>query len=249
MSYEELVNRSKAEAAKAKDVIEDVIATYTGLDGKYDWLHGDDAGGEYIYRLGSTCPADFDFQHLYWWLERAIGRQLYETTIPSAEKLYALLKAGEYSEELTFDFNDADNTAFFIPHPALKIVGLTDQNRNYLLIWSTAHDFHIRRYWDEWSDEHDYEPVTSTAEAVGAAERLAEYSDVGHNYYPHRPSLAWFKEQKFKPRYRDGRDLGYIISTSYNPVGTPRAVDPYSLIELKIAILDMECAITELEED
>lgn len=260
MDILDLMPEKKEAKEKAKAVAKSVIDAYS-KDGKYNWLCGDEAMGELIFRLGSTVPSEFDFQHLGWWMERAVGRQVKKTLIPEVEELHLLLSQRGYFVDNEFDYNDLDNSAFVIPHDKLKIVCVTDQNCNFLVTWDGNFKFHIRQFWKPWTPPEDGYEIKEDAEMVGTAKAILEsrwlvetYSDnILDNPYVYRPDLAYFAERDYdieegEGMYGDCRDAGYVVSVDF--LLGARADRPlHSLIELHIAELDIRCAIEALKED
>ena len=182
--------------------------------------------------------------------------------LDDVKTLALALKAGDFTEDNVYDYNDLDNRLFYIPHADKLIFCIETQNHRFIYILSTGtfHPrFHIRRYYDEYDFEgrkdtwerREEERYTEKGifQAIKNASWLSEsWSDcVPGNNFSQRPSLQYFKDRDFSPRYGDCRDDGYVLS--YEDLISPRANGAlFSYPEVKSAFLQLRYAVSQLGE-
>ena len=192
-------------------------------------------------------------------LEKYWGHKFQKNIIPEMEKIYAFLKKNKYTEKNKREFNNMDDHVWMIPNKTVKVVCHSMQSSNLIYIWDDQF-FSVRRFWDELSTEkgnYDIERNEEFKKAVaenginGALRfgNIDSYSDdVLGNPYPQKPSLKTFKKAKFKLRYNDCRDIGYIATYDFHNKKIDRAVKNILLLEGLIECY-VPCLISELLEE
>ncbi len=210
----------------------------------------------------ASCIELFDIEdskdagqlYLEWVVEHFVGRKV-AANIDDVKKIVETLKEKGFTEDNPHDFNDMDNTLFYIPHETKLIFCVTSQNTRYIYILD-GHKFHIRWYYAEYNfdgeegnwrrddDEANYKKHGIREAIASAAWLNEEWSDcLPDNPYPRRLSLQALKDCDFKPCYGDCRDSSYVLSYD-NFMDNPRvdrALFFYS--EIKTAFLDLRQAV------
>lgn len=139
-------------------------------------------------------------------------------------------------------FNDLDDAVWAEPHPTLRIVCHTDQNRNWLYVWPKENDglsprdlggvyrrmgfrrLHCRFFYDvlspnptdSYEKERDQE-FKQKVKADGRAGAVLEADELTRYAddayaYPERHSLQYYRDNGFNMKYGDARDGGYVFS-------------------------------------
>lgn len=235
----------KAEQKSAREAIEAVLNEHFAEDK----LNAPRAIAGAMAVLDLDDPKEVRHLYLEWTLEYFVGIRVQEN-LPDVDTIVSFLEEEGCTEDSPMVFNDLDDSLFYIPDSDRKIYCHTSQNRRYLYI-KDGRRFHIRRYYDMYDfGDHDSWREKEKAryhdngirEAIVNAEALQDYSDcLPGNPYPKRPSLQFFKDCDFRPRYSDGRDIGYVLS--YNCLNGPR-VDwaIYNMAEIGNAIFHLRYA-------
>jgi hypothetical protein len=228
----------------------------------------DGPGNLYAPSVLAACVELFDIGdhkdagqlYLEWLIEHYVGRKV-AANIDDVKTIVEALKAESYTEDNPYVFNDLDNRLFHIPHENKFIFCAESQNTRYIYILASLYGdrvLHIRRYYDEYDFDGEKDEWThrieseyaenGIREAIAQASLLAkEWSDcvVGCNY-PDRPSLQYFKDCNFKPRYGDCRDIGYVLS--YTNTLEPRADGAiFRYMDVKMAFFELRGAILEVK--
>lgn len=207
--------------------------------------------------------------YVEWTIEHFVGDKV-KKLLPVIDELYDILVAKDFSsEKKEFDFNDLDNGAYYIPHKKKKLIVLTSQNWDFLIIVPKKtkdygdlpnEEIHIRRLYRNYrkpEDDYDKEEEAKYKKggmlyAIKMASGLSEdYSDnVLKNPYIRRPNLAYFKKAKFEVRYGDFRDCGYVLSYR-NLLGHEEKVQGaiYYFSEIGMAFFYIYCTLGSLKEE
>lgn len=188
---------------------------------------------------------------LEWTMDHFWGRRVVNA-LPRLELIHAKLVELGITEEKANEFNDGENTVFYIPAPvkeepvhdghddpleepsepfdrSKRIVVSTSQNLHFIAVWSpplvtecmSVYDFHLRRWWQGWSVEDEWDEETDLeykdggiVHAIQHADWLTQYYHdcYPENKYPDRYSLQWYKDHNFEMEYGDCRDGGYVGS-------------------------------------
>lgn len=209
--------------------------------------------------------------YVEWTIEHFVGDKV-RKLLPDINNLYDILVARNFSSEKEgFDFNDLDNGAYYIPNKRKKLIVLTSQNFDFLIIVPNKkkeyedldfpnEEIHIRRLYRNYrkpEDEYDKEEEAKYKKggmlyAIKMAEGLHhDYSDnVLKNPYVQRPNLAFFKKNKYEVRYGDFRDCGYILSYR-NLLGHEEKVQGaiYYFSEIGNAFFYIYCTLSSLKEE
>ncbi len=211
---------------------------------------------------GLNCPT----LKIEWTLEvywANVARKNY----PILMEIYNKLVAHDYTRKNRFEYNDMDNHTWYIPHNELKVFVHTSQNHNLLFILPAELDgwnkYHIRRYWDDLKcpnaktnklgnefykdDEAAFlDKVKKSGRKAALIEHnLEDYSDNVLNYpYPRRPNLDYFTKSNYVPKYRDGRDDGYVLTLDSMTNRVDWAIHQHGLLK---AIFDCYIPSTHAE--
>jgi len=196
--------------------------------------------------------------YLRWTTERLYYRKV-KSYLPQIKRIYKFLSTHKKEHE----FNDLDNSMYFVKAKDKDVFVLTDQNTNLLFI-QTKGFLHCRRFWQLHTEHFDPKDKYDAKEleeykkkgieaAIDKAEWICErYSDaINGEQYVRRPSLDWFKECDFEPKYEDCRDVGYVFTINTRPMfehdekieGALRSV-----YEIENALLNVSGAIAEIDE-
>jgi hypothetical protein len=201
-------------------------------------------------------PKDAGQLYLEWLVEHYIGRKVAKN-IDDIKLVVEALKTAGFTEDNPYDYNDSDNRLFYIPHKEYLIFCAESQNTRYIYILS-GNRLHIRRYYDEYDfdgekdkwekEEEEFYTKKGIRAAIANSFWLnTQWSDciATDNHYPHRPSLQHFKDCDFDPRYKDCRDIGYVL-TYENLMGSrvDRAIFHY--MEIKHAFFQLRVAVGEI---
>lgn len=206
--------------------------------------------------------------HLNWAIDHYWGLVTRDIIIPSSLAIYNVLVEKNYTEKKRFEYNDLDNTAFYIPCPNKKVWVETTQSRDFLYIMDDHGapnfnfiDLHVRRIYRDLKKNSYLMSELKGASAnelfrkmLQNVDSLSEYHD-DHYQYSHRPSLKVYQETNFQIPfhgsgrgrifYGDFRDPGYILS--YNSI-SPRvegSVMSFHTLE-HIATLYLPCLASDL---
>lgn len=207
-----------------------------------------------------TDPKDAGQLYLEWLVDHYVGRKV-AANLDDVRTIAETLKARGFTEDNVYDYNDLDNRLFYIPHIDKLIFCIETQNHRfiYILTTDTFHPkFHIRRYYDEydfeskdwWQEKEEMAYLKggigkAIANASGLNETWSDY--IPGNQFSQRPSLLYFEERGFNPKYSDCRDNGYVLS--YEDLISPRADRAlFFYPEVKSAFLQLRYAVSQLEE-
>ena len=207
-------------------------------------------------------PQDAGQLYLEWTVEQYVGRKV-EANLDDIEAVVEWLREGGYTESNPYRYNDGDCKLFQIPHDDLLIFCAEGQTPRYIYILENHpvlgnSRLHIRRYYDEYDKlevddwqrkEEERYTEKGIREAIKNAFWLSEgWSDcLEGNSYPTRPSLKYFKDRCFKPKYGDGRDIGYVLS--YDNLVQPKADSAIHFFpEVKIAFSYLRYAVEEMTQ-
>ena len=208
-----------------------------------------------------------------WALDRFVGRKAHNAIDP-AEFIYnRLFELGFWktvAEDNSYVWNDLDDAAWVIPHDTNKVFAVTSQNRNYLFIleqckYGTGRRvLHIRRFWDELDlEDLDYDlevmeegknPIDYVRLGLKHAERYSDHIH-GKNPYDHldRPDLAYFEQRSFDPKYKDGRDNGYVLTireSREDDTDMPAVEHAHCYLPtINNAMFHFDCLYDEMSED
>lgn len=169
-----------------------------------------------------SCPT------LY--LEWTVGR-FWSLRMPflleDVEKIYAGLVSKKHAEKKPFVAGS--DTVFYVPDRKKKVLVNTTQSSRFIYIWDKKQTpgfrhLHVRRFFDVWKAEDQWQKEEVTKfqcevkkdgykPAVQSAEMLSQYADdYEDTAYPQRYSLEHYKTEKFRLKYGDCRDNGYVLS-------------------------------------
>jgi hypothetical protein len=214
-----------------------------------------------IEQFDISDPKDAGQLYLEWVVEHYVGRKA-EANLGDIRALVVWLQHGGFFEDSPYRYNDGDYKLFNIPHDNLLIFCAEGQSLRYIYILEDhkvlgSRGLHIRQYYDEydfdgekdkwdWGVEEEYKEE-GIREAIKQAFWLGEaWSDcLDFNSYPMRPSLQYFKDRNFNPRYGGGRDIGYVLS--YDNLVRQRADSAIHFFpQVKSAFFMMRCAVEEM---
>jgi hypothetical protein len=213
-----------------------------------------------IEKFDLSDPKNAGQLYLEWAVEHYVGRKV-EANLDDIRALVTWLQQGGFTEDNPYRYNDGDYKLFQIPHDSLLIFCAEGQTPRYIYILEYneilgSSKLHVRQYYDDY-DELDADSWRRDEEkkyteggirmAIKRAFWLSEeWSDcIEGNSYPVRPSLKYFKDRCFKPKYGDGRDIGYVLS--YDNFIRPKADSAIHFYpELKSAFFMMRCAVEEM---
>lgn len=217
----------------------------------------------------AACIEQFDIEdskdagqlYLEWTVEHYVGRKA-EANLGDIRAVVTWLQEGGFTESNPYRYNDGDYKLFQIPHEDLLIFCAEGQTPRYIYILEDrrvlgSRGLHIRQYYDEYDFDGEKDKWTLKLEAKytegGIREAIKQafwlnegVSDCieGHGY-PQRPSLQYFKDRNFDPRYGDSRDIGYVLS--YDNLVRQRADSAIHFFpEVKNAFFMMRCAVEEM---
>ncbi len=202
-------------------------------------------------------------------VERQAGKQIVQAMRDRTPTLIGINKALRKLKctlKNPLEWNDCDNTSFYIPNRNWYVTGLTCQNYNALIIISKGkmlgmdreggkhHAVHIRRYWDFLFGEDGWErkEVQEAAEkglalewAIKKADWLQQYASDQYkgNPYPTRQTLQHYIDAKFDPH--TWGDHGYVYSDE--PYAVAQGI-VRRLVELDCIMIDAEGTLQELTE-
>jgi hypothetical protein len=205
-------------------------------------------------------PQDAGQLYLEWAVEYYVGRKV-EANLGDIRELITWLQQGGFTEDNPYRYNDGDYKLFQIPHDSLLIFCAEGQTPRYIYILEYndvlgSSKLHIRRYYDEYDklERDDWQRKEEKKyteggirEAIKQAFWLGEgWSDcIRGNSYPARPSLKYFKDHCFKPKYGDCRDIGYVLS--YDNFVRPKADGAIHFFpEVRDAFFYLRCAVGEM---
>ncbi len=186
------------------------------------------------------CPT----LHLEWMIEKLWGTQFNKYVIPYYDRVYDFLVKNKHNQKNKFDLHDQE--IWFERSKEDKVFCHTTQNHNFVYIKQHNYFLHIRRFWHEYKldpkDKFEVEDdnfFKKEAEKRGMeigiqfADALSCYADDFHdNEFVHRPSIKYFRKNKFSPLYQDHRDLAYV-ATLHNLSGEIRgAFEHHTLLKL-----------------
>ena len=192
-------------------------------------------------------------------LEKYWAHKFQQKIIPKMEKIYSFLKKDKCIEKQKREFNDMDDHVWMIPNRTFKIVCHTMQSLNLIYIWDKQF-FSVRRFWDELSVEkghydldknEDFKKAVAEKGINGAMRfgNIDSYSDdVLKKPKPKKPSLKTFKKAKFKLRYNDCRDIGYLATYDFYQKKVDRAINNDSFLEY-LEDCYVQCLLNELFEE
>lgn len=191
--------------------------------------------------------------HMQWTNEHFWGFVAQKEFLPCAEKIYQYLNTHKITEDKKIDFNDLDDSMWFIPHKDKKIFVHTSQNLDSVFIIDGL-DFHIRRIYRDFSNYSwlTAEDLTDINKILEHVPTLTECHD-DHYQYSQRPSLNAFVKDDFEMKYKDFRDPGYILSYNsyYAKYGQAPRVEgaQYSISELSAIQIYLGSMIYMIEEE
>ncbi len=141
---------------------------------------------------------------LGWLMDEYWGHIVKDTLLPNANKIYDALVAKGITQDKKLDFNDADDTAFYIPSPTgVKVWVHTTQNLDFIYIIDDK-KFHVRRIYRTWGKRNSYQKVKdvigSLKKALQNADYLSEYHD-DHYEYSRRHSLDYYCKKNFRKNF------------------------------------------------
>ena len=163
--------------------------------------------------------------YLEWTVEHYVGRKV-QANLEGIEMLGCVLEDKGFTEDAPFEFG-TDHKVFRIPHESKLVFCIESQSLRYIYIFEDrpcSRRLHIRRYYDEYDFDGEKDEWDRRAEEEYKEEGIREaikqafwlnekWSDcLDFNSYPMRPSLQYFKDQNFEPKYGDDRDIGYVLS-------------------------------------
>jgi hypothetical protein len=196
--------------------------------------------------------------YLEWAVEELAGRKLM-AGLDGIRAIYnTLVERGCDSEAKSHEWNDCDNTLFYIPHDTKQIWCATGQTTRYMFIMDDRR-FHVRRYWDTVAPTDDKWDIQDRAKynrkgfeyAVQMADWLTEnWSDnLLDNRYVRRPDRQWWADKDYEPQYGDCRDDGYVLSMDISPDAYRHRVDRaiYFIQDIKLAFFEIQCALGTLD--
>ena len=216
-----------------------------------------------IEQFDLTGPKDAGQLYLEWTVEQYVGRKA-EANLDDIRALVVWLQEGGFTEGNPYRYNDGDYKLFHIPHDDLLIFCAEGQTPRYTYILEYndvlgSSKLHIRQYYDEYDfdgekdkwqrrEEKKY-TEGGIREAIKPAFWLGEgWSDcIEGNSYPQRPSLKYFEDRNFVPRYGDGRDIGYVLSYG-NFVRSSADSAIHFFPEVKNAFSYLRCAVEEMTQ-
>jgi len=143
---------------------------------------------------------------------------------PIILKAFNIAKKNKYVEKNPFSFNDDEDKVFIIPNKNKKILVYENQNSSYLFLDEKDY-FSIRLIYQSLEEipesYYDHEKIKDVLKECNAnyfnlakyASTFMKYSDyVCGNKYVSRPSLTYYKDQKYEIRYHDKRDPGHVLT-------------------------------------
>lgn len=137
---------------------------------------------------------------------------------------FDIAKRKKYTSKNPFSFNDDEDQVFIIPNKNKKILAYTQQNYGYLFI-DEENYFSIRLIYQSLEEipksHYDHDRIKDILEEcksnyyllIKYADTFSKYSDYTcGNKYVSRPSLSYFKDEKYNLRYYDKRDPGHVLT-------------------------------------
>lgn len=140
-----------------------------------------------------------------WAIERSFNPIILNSIKHIKEIYIKLVELGHKSYKTRYVFNDLDNNAYYIPDNKNKLIVLENQNMKFLIIFEDFsyqkdgyinYTLHIRDLWMSGCNH--------------------KYGYKSKNLNKNIDNIKTYKQTNWKPKYRDSRDNGYILSYFYN---------------------------------
>lgn len=206
--------------------------------------------------------------NLQWIADKFWGLRIAKL-LPEFERIYKELVDKKITRKNKIDFNDADDTVFYLPCKTKRVFVHTGQNFNFIYVWDKDRSpgfrrLHIRQFYDVYDIKADPEYLKeeedlfkkkvakggykqAIIEAQGITETWAD--DYKGNPYPFRYSLKHYIDNDFEMKYGDARDYGYIASwEEFGASKVESSLRNHTILDL-VETCFVPCIIAELFEN